>query len=63
MHAFIKTTFLEGNKYKNTLPNPGMPETVGSKLTFHREYQNFVTFCRFKGPYLSHDAGLGSHTV
>jgi len=58
MYAFIKTTFLVHNKYLNTLPEPGMPKTLGSKLTFHHEYQNFVTLCRFKD-----DAGLGSDTV
>jgi hypothetical protein len=63
MYAFIKTTFLVSNKYLNTLPEPGMPKTVDSQLTFHHDYQNSVTLCRFKGPYLLLDAGLGSGTV
>jgi hypothetical protein len=37
MYAFIKTTFLVGNRYLNTLPEPGMPKTVGLQLTFHHE--------------------------
>jgi len=50
MYAFIKTTFLVRNKRLNTLPEPGMPKTAVSQLTFHHEYQNFVTICWFKGP-------------